>query len=55
MITDSRHGKYAPGTVRFQLAMPEALRDAIKARAARDNTHDADVVREALRRYLGCA
>jgi hypothetical protein len=55
MIRESRHGKYAEGTVRFQLAMPEALRDAIKARAARDNTHDAAVVGTALARYPECA
>lgn len=51
-VPESRHGRYARTTVRYQLAIHQDLRDAIKARAGVDGVADADVVRAALRKYL---
>lgn len=59
MESESLHGVNAPGTWKLQLTFrgsrseDKRLALALKARADQDGTKYADVIREALKRYLG--
>lgn len=59
MSPDNLHGVNAPNTHKIQITFrgsepaDGALWSAVKARAKRDGVNYVDVIREALRRYLG--
>lgn len=52
-MTDmSRHGKYAEGTVRFQLAMPEELRDEMRDVARTEGVTVSEILREGAKMWM---
>lgn len=63
VVTESRHGRYAEEgserslspsspTVRFQMALPQELKDRVEERAQAEGRDKAKIIRDSIEMYL---